>query len=283
MNQLSFDRFGAGPPLVLLHGLGMSRRVWDPVVPELAEHFEVIAVDLPGFGDSAPLPAEVDPTPAALAAAIADLLCELGISEPHIVGNSLGGWVALELAAVCPASSLALLSPAGLWRDHTPIYARVSLRASRWLARHAGGLLCRLVRYRAARVLILGQTHGRPARMTPEQARTTIRALGRCPGFDATLSATTHRHYRAGSPVDAPITVAFGSRDLILLRRQSRHVDQLPTHAQAEELPGCGHVPMFDDPNAVVALIKRANVAVTTSSRVLRSVGGARSPGCASW
>jgi pimeloyl-ACP methyl ester carboxylesterase len=163
--------------------------------------------------------------------------------------------VALELAAVRPVASMALLSPAGLWRDHTPVYDRVTLRLSRWLARHAEGLLCRMVRYRAARILILGQTHGRPTRMTAEQARTTIRALGRCPGFDATLRATIHRHYRAGAVVDAPITVAFGSRDLVLLRRQSRHVEQLPPHAQSQELPGCGHVPMFDDPSAVTSLI----------------------------
>jgi pimeloyl-ACP methyl ester carboxylesterase len=254
MSQLAFDRLGAGPPLVLLHGLGMSRRAWDPVVTALAEHFDVIAVDLPGFGSSAVLPAPTVPTPAALAATVADLLDGLGIRTPHVVGNSLGGWVALELAGIRPVASLTLLSPAGLWRDHTPMYARVSLRASRWLAHHAGGLLCMLVRYRVGRILILGQTHGRPTRLTATQARATIRELGRCAGFDATLRATTKTRYRASSVLDAPITVAFGSRDLILLRRQSRHLDQLPAHTQLAELPGCGHIPMNDDPDAVIAL-----------------------------
>jgi pimeloyl-ACP methyl ester carboxylesterase len=267
MTQLAFDRLGVGPPLVLLHGLGMSRRAWDPVVAALAEHFDVIAVDLPAFGDSAPLPAGVEPAPAALAATVDDLLDDLGISDPHIVGNSLGGWVALELAELRPVASLTLLSPAGLWRDRTPIYDRATLRASRWLARHAGGLLCRLVRFRAARVLILGQTHGRPMHMTAEHARTTIRALGRCPGFDATLRATTHRSYRAGSALDAPITVAFGSRDLVLLRRQSRHLDQLPPETQVRDLPGCGHVPMSDDPNSVVALITATAARVNEGAR----------------
>jgi pimeloyl-ACP methyl ester carboxylesterase len=153
-------------------------------------------------------------------------------------------------------ASLTLISPAGLWRDRTPIYARVSLQASRWLARRAGRLLCSLVRYRVARLLILGQTHGRPMRMTVERARTTIRALGLCPGFDATLRATTPRRYRSTSGLDAPVTIAFGSRDLVLLKRQSRHLDQLPPTTQVRELPGCGHVPMSDDPDAVVALIR---------------------------
>jgi pimeloyl-ACP methyl ester carboxylesterase len=266
MSQLVFDRLGTGPPLVLLHGLGLSRRSWDPVLPALAERFDLIAVDLPGFGDSAPLPAHAEPTPAALAAAVAELLDDLGIGDPHLVGNSLGGWLALELAEIRPAASLTLLSPAGLWRNRTPRYDRVTLRASRLLARHAGGLLCRLVGFRAARVLVLGQSHGRPTRMTAKQARTTIQALGRCAGFDATLAATKDRHYRATSALDMPISVAFGSRDLVLLRRQSRHLDQLPRHAVLRELPGCGHVPMFDDPSAVAALIKAAARAHVGSS-----------------
>jgi pimeloyl-ACP methyl ester carboxylesterase len=266
MTQLAFDRLGAGQPLVLLHGLGLSRRSWDPVVTALAQRFDVIAVDLPGFGDSAPLPAEVEPTPAALAAAVDRLLDGLGINRPHVVGNSLGGWVALELAGIRPVASLTLLSPAGLWRDRTPMYARASLLASRWLAHHLGGLLSWLARYRAARVLIHGQTHGKPTQLTADQARTTIRELGQCPGFNATLAATRRRRYEAGSAVDAPVTLAFGSRDLILLQRQSRHIDQLPPGTQVQELRGCGHVPMSDDPNAVVALIT-ATVAMTAESK----------------
>ena len=56
MATLAYTRSGAGTPLVLLHALGLSRRIWDPVIPALSEQFDVLAVDLPGFGDSAPLP-----------------------------------------------------------------------------------------------------------------------------------------------------------------------------------------------------------------------------------
>jgi pimeloyl-ACP methyl ester carboxylesterase len=101
MPSLAFTRSGSGAPLVLLHGIGMSRQVWDPVVPALARHFDVIAVDLPGFGESAP--AQAEPLPATLAAAVAGLLDEIGVTTPHLAGNSLGGWVALELAAIRPA------------------------------------------------------------------------------------------------------------------------------------------------------------------------------------
>ena len=261
MPPLAMTRSGTGTPLVLLHGLGASRRSWDPVLPALATRFHVIAVDLPGFGDSAPLPGPGEVPPAVLAQHVADLLDELGVSTPHVVGNSLGGWVALELASRRPVASLTLLSPAGLWPRNTPLYDRISLRASRWLARHATGLLCRLVASRLGRTLVLGQTHGHPMRLSAEYARAAVTELGRCPGFEAALAGTLKRHFVATAPIgtapiSAPVTVAFGSRDL-LLRPGSRQLGQLPPQTRSAELPGCGHLPMADDPAAVAALIVR--------------------------
>jgi pimeloyl-ACP methyl ester carboxylesterase len=257
MPPLAVTRSGTGAPLVLLHGLGSSRRAWDPVLPALAARFDVIAVDMPGFGDSAPLYGQAEVPPARLAESVADLLDDLGVTAPHLAGNSLGGWVALELAGRRPVASLTLLSPAGLWRRNAPRYARVSLRASRWLARHAARPLSYLVRFRLGRVLALGQTHGRPTRLTPRYARETIAAMGTCPGFEATLAATARQGYRATAPITAPVKLAFGSRDVLLLRGQSRHLDQLPPGIQAETLPRCGHVPMADDPGAVAELVTR--------------------------
>lgn len=258
MSQLAYTRLGAGAPLVLLHGIGLSRRSWDPVLASLAEHFDVIAVDLPGHGDSEPLPPEVEPQPAALAAAVQHLLDELGVVTPHVAGNSLGGWVALELARITPVASLTLLSPAGLWRRNTPAYCRASLRVSRWLARHASGALTRLVRFRAGRVLALGHIHGRAAQVTSEYALAEIQDMGTSSGFDAVLAATATRRWTTDdSATRAPVTVAFGSRDLLLLPHQSRHVDQLPPGTHLDTLPACGHIPMADDPGAVVALLSR--------------------------
>jgi len=128
VNATGYSRSGHGEPLVLLHGLGSSRAAWDAIVPALAERFDVIAVDLPGFGTSALLPAGSEPSPAGLAMAVAALLNDLGIDRPHLAGNSLGGWVAMELAKTRPVRSVTLLSPAGLWRGGTPMYCIVSLR-----------------------------------------------------------------------------------------------------------------------------------------------------------
>jgi pimeloyl-ACP methyl ester carboxylesterase len=263
MTSLAYQRSGTGEPLVLLHALGSSRQAWDPVVPALARQFDVVAVDLPGFGESPPLTGE--PSPAALATAVAGLLDELGLTAPHVAGNSLGGWVTIELARQRRLASVTLLSPAGLWPGNTPRYCRVTLRASRWLARHATGLLCGLVRFRAGRVLILGQTHGRPARLTAGYAQAAVRTLGGCPGFDAALQATLHRRILITEPVGAPVTVAIGDRDRLLLPRQARHIEQLPPGTHTGDLPGCGHLPMADDPVAVTALIIRSATRATAA------------------
>ena len=261
MSATRYSRSGHGEPLVLLHGLGSSRAAWEVIVPALAQRFDVIAVDLPGFGASAPLPPSIEPSPAELATAVAGMLNDLGIDRPHLAGNSLGGWVAMELAKTRPVRSVTLLSPAGLWRAGTPLYCMVSLRLSRWLAAHAGPALSRIVATRPGRVVVLGQMLGHPARLPAAQARSAVQALGTCPGFDATLKATARRRLRGAQQITAPVTVAFGSRDLVLLRHQSRNLGELPPGTRSAALPGCGHLPMTDDPARVTDLI------ITTASR----------------
>ncbi len=261
--DIAYTRAGTGAPLLLLHALGADRGSWEPVLPRLVKRFDVIAVDLPGFGDSPVL--DVEPSPAALARAVAQFLDGIGVVSPQVVGNSLGGWVALELAALRPVASLTLLSPAGLWPGGAPRYNRISLRATRWLATRAGRLLSRLVGFWPVRVLVLGQTHGRPGRASPAYARAAIRAMGSCSGFDATFAATLPRHYTARAPLNAPVTVAFGTRDRLLLPG-SRRLEELPAGTRVVRLPGCGHLPMLDDPEAVATLITASAGNLVTGS-----------------
>ncbi|HVV90659.1 MAG TPA: alpha/beta fold hydrolase, partial [Solirubrobacterales bacterium] len=77
-------------PLLLVHGLGGNAGVWDPVVPLLAPERDVLVLELPGFGTAPPLPADVEPTAAALAVALRDGLAARGIERAHVAGNSLG-------------------------------------------------------------------------------------------------------------------------------------------------------------------------------------------------
>ena len=276
MTTLTFTRYGTGAPLLLLHGIGSSRHAWEPVMATLAEQFEVIVVDLPGFGSTPSLPAGIEPSPAALAESVAGFLDEFGVTNPHVAGNSLGGWVALELSRIAPVASLTLLSPAGLWRSETPLYCRFSLRASRWLAEHATGLLSQLVKFRLGRLLVLGQTHGRPAQLTPEYARAVIRTMATAPGFRAALKATAKRHY-VGPSARVPTTIAFGSRDWLLRKRQSRRLDALPPDTRVAALPRCGHVPMADDPIAVAEVITSSTHRYRLGSEPICSVRAVRS------
>src|SRR6516162_11880095 len=111
--NLNYHRAGSGPPLVLIHGIGSRWQVWDPVLPLLEAHREVIALDLPGFGDS-PMPAPgTPPGVASLTRLVSEFLDGLGLDRPHVAGNSLGGWVSLELAKQGRVRTATGLSPAG--------------------------------------------------------------------------------------------------------------------------------------------------------------------------
>ena len=112
--SLALDRGGTGPPLVLVHGLGLDRRCWSPVREALQQHHDVVAVDLPGFGKSRALPTGDTPTPTRLADVLEHDIDRLGLAAPAVIGNSLGGWVALELARRGRASCVVAIAPSGL-------------------------------------------------------------------------------------------------------------------------------------------------------------------------
>lgn len=104
--ELNYQRSGSGAPLVLIHGIGGELCVWEPVLERLEAERNVIAIDLPGFGRSEALAEQITPTPQRLAMTVATFLDDLGIGTAHIAGNSLGGWVALELALTSRARSV---------------------------------------------------------------------------------------------------------------------------------------------------------------------------------
>jgi pimeloyl-ACP methyl ester carboxylesterase len=113
--SLAFERRGDGPPVALLHGIGHDRHAWDPVTGLLTPHRDLVLVDLPGHGAS-PLRDGVLGV-AELTASVEHLLSELGLERPVVVGNSLGGAIALELARRGRARAVVALSPIGFWSD----------------------------------------------------------------------------------------------------------------------------------------------------------------------
>ncbi|MDQ1635715.1 MAG: hypothetical protein QOJ32_2524 [Frankiaceae bacterium] len=264
MSTLEFDRLGAGDPLVLVHGIGDSRAAWTTVVKPLAESFEVYAVDLPGFGVSPTLEDGRTPSPRALAAAVVTWMDEQELPTAHIVGSSLGGWVALELAALGRARTVLGLSPAGFSSDADARRARVMLEMARATAERlapAGRGMSprtkRLFGLAAVRTLTHSSMVAKPWRWPAEDAAAAMAALAAATGWDGTLAAVHGQRFAppAGG-IDVPVTLAWGAKDMLLPPRQRLRVHEVLPDARIGLLAGCGHLPMWDDPDLVVRAIR---------------------------
>ncbi|WP_328832856.1 alpha/beta fold hydrolase [Streptomyces sp. NBC_00252] len=252
---VSYARVGRGEPLLLLHGIGHHRQAWDPVVDILATERDVIAVDLPGFGASPALPEGLSydlPTTAAVFGAF----CEaLELDRPHVAGNSLGGLMALELAREKLVRSVTALSPAGFWSQAERRYAFGVLLTMRQIARRMPlPLVEKLARTAAGRTALTSTIYARPGRRSPEAVVAETLALVNAPGFDDTLRAGTSVRFTDDLP-GIPVTVAWGTQDRLLLRRQGVRAKRLMPRSRLVRLPGCGHCPMNDDPALVARVI----------------------------
>jgi pimeloyl-ACP methyl ester carboxylesterase len=253
--SLNREGRGAGPPLVLIHGIGSEWPTWEPVLDRLAGQREVIALDLPGFGASAPLPSGVSPTIEALTDSVMQLLEQIEISRPHLGGNSMGGWIALELARRGVAASATALSPAGFWNRREAAYCRASLRFAVRVARAVDPVAERLTAPSAIRTVLFAQMVARPWRIPAPEAAGALRALARSPAFDATLELMTSGHFTGGAEIGIPVTIGWGDRDRLLVPRQARRAARAIPRARLVTLEGCGHVPMSDDPERVAEVL----------------------------
>ncbi|WP_344382240.1 alpha/beta fold hydrolase [Streptomyces thermolineatus] len=251
-----YERQGSGEPVVLLHGIGHHRQAWDPVVPLLAAEREVIALDLPGFGDSpSPGPGAPHDLPTAVAQ-LGAVFDALGLERPHVAGNSLGGLIALRLAQAGLVRSVTALAPAGFWTEAERRYAYALLNAMRLGARSLPETAVeRLARSAAGRAALTSVIYARPGRRSPGAVVAETRALREARAFGATLAAGRSPGLFSGGIEGVPVTVAWGTHDRILLRRQGVRAKQALPGARLVRLPGCGHVPMNDDPQLVARVI----------------------------
>jgi pimeloyl-ACP methyl ester carboxylesterase len=252
---LAFDTFGSGPPLVLLHGLGSHRGAWSPLIPHLVSHRQVITVDLPGEGCSAPLPSDVPYTVDAITCTIGGFIRELRLERPHVVGNSLGGAIGLELARRGVAGAVTAISPIGFWSSLGANYGVLALRCLRGLSRLLRPVAPRLLPSTIGRSILFTPVAGRPWRITPADAAQAYAAFLSAPAFDATLPHTRRYRFRNGHELKVPTTIVWGRRDLLLPVWQMRRARRLLPQARFIVLSGCGHVPLSDDPMRLAELI----------------------------
>jgi pimeloyl-ACP methyl ester carboxylesterase len=252
--RLHHVRRGSGEPLLLVHGIGDTNLMWSHVLGRLARAHEIFAVDAPGFGGSAPL--DGPPTVGRLAVACADFMREQGHDRFHVAGNSMGGAIALELAHMGSARSATALSPAGFDEGLERTYTTVSLHLTRAMCSALSPIAGTLTRRPLMRRVLAGQMVRHGERYSPEDLAVTIRGTAAAPSFGAMVRGLAEHRIGAALTFTCPVTVAWGSHDLLLLSRpqSARARERLP-QARHVTLHGCGHIPTWDDPEQVARVI----------------------------
>ena len=259
-NGLVASVSGHGEPLLLIHGLGSSRGTWRTIIDQLSANYETIAVDLIGHGDSD----WPKPPPKAMSAydhavTLEPLIKEFGGGDMHVVGSSMGGWVALELAANGRAKSVTTFCPAGL--EYEPWVTRSDLLVFRKrladlfgpVMPPAVGLVSRIPYLRD---LLIGDATANfdtlDKNVLPEHAVAMRRAAGFYASHDGMLNVLFNRSDEIEPEV--PVSIVWGLQD-DLLRPERQRRAAAPPHAKWIVLDQCAHVPMWDQPERSIQII----------------------------
>ncbi|WP_158607671.1 alpha/beta fold hydrolase [Flexivirga caeni] len=253
MTTIDYARAGSGDPLVLIHGIGHQRSAWGETFELLAQDFDVIALDLPGFGKS---PAPAPPYSYRMDSYVEqleDFFDHLGLDRPHVAGNSLGGMFALELAARGSVRTATAISPAGFWGPLGLVNAVANLSLMK-ASSHAPRRVVRLFSDKAAlRKASLRALYVHPENVPGAVAYDDALNLRTSPGFFPVAWHATRSRFRHQPLV--PVTIAWGTKDRLLLPSQAATARaELPMVSHLT-LPDCGHVPMIDNPELVAGAI----------------------------
>jgi pimeloyl-ACP methyl ester carboxylesterase len=246
----------------MLHGLGMSRRSWDPLLEEMTKRYSVLTPDLPGFGLSPALQGtpSVDP----LTDAVAAWLRAAGIDKAHVVGNSLGGAIAIELGRRGLARSVTALSPIGFWNQVELAYGMAVVASSYAVATTLPAFATVLAKREDIRPLFFSFYFAQSDRLFVEYAQSLLDDMLRSQSMLPTLNACSS--YRVPQQrTERPTTIAFGADDRLLIGSQDRRArDVIPT-ARHVLLAKCGHVCMGDDADLVIATIEHTIAAARST------------------
>ena len=241
-------------PLVFLHGIGASRKNFGRLLPGLEKRFEIHSIDLPGHGDAPSM--SVRPTVAAITDAVERSMDEAGLGRAHVVGDSLGGRIALELAQRRRALSVVAIAPPGMGLPPERLHQAVVLGGSRLFARLARPVLPLVAKSRAARTLLLPTLQTLPWRSTEEDVLSLRDGLGRAKEFWRMLAWAVVLEVPTGfEEVDCPVTLVQGLLDVIAIGQTPRFLLVVPG-SRFRLLPWAGHAPMSDLPEEIVRIIE---------------------------
>jgi len=251
-SEVEYVDIGAGPAMVFVHGLGGAWQNWLENLPFFAGGHRCVAMDLPGFGASGPVEGEVSIE--RYARAVKALLDELGVERAVVVGNSMGGFIALELAIRFPelAERLVLVSAAVFWQEYRRARPLVALATAtettvgRALV-EATPLLARRSRLRSATLGFGGIRF--PHLLSDELQRELVLSARRTPGFLPALRALASYSLRDElEGVRCPTLVAWGDEDALVGVRHARELERLIPDARASVYPRTGHVVQLERP-----------------------------------
>jgi pimeloyl-ACP methyl ester carboxylesterase len=251
-------RGGWGSPLVCLHGFADTWRTWELVLPALERHHDVLAPTLLGHAGGPPLTGEL--TDHAVADAVARAMDAAGFATAHIVGNSLGGYVALQLAARGRARTVVALAPAGGWAEGDESFKQLlsfqltMQEQAKAAAPHADAIAASSAGRRRATQLLTTNFEHIPPELIAHQTVGVATCTGARPMIEYGL--------RAGWSLDAarvtcPVRVLWGTADKLLPwpSAAARFRDNWLANADWVELVGIGHCPQLDVPLETAELI----------------------------
>jgi pimeloyl-ACP methyl ester carboxylesterase len=250
---------GGGEALVLIHGVGASRRIWDLVLARLAVARRVICIDLPGFGETPPVGEGFD------LAAVADRVAGIaGVPRFDLVGHSLGGAVAVVLATRRPDAvrRLVLVAPAGLAPRPARLAEALGALAEpvAELRRLLGGPFADRA---SARRAMFGMTVHDAARLHPDAARLMIEASADATRMAEGVREAIEADLREALAASAvPLGLVWGESDRIVAFTGLEALRRLRPDAVVETLPRTGHVPQLERPAAFAAVLDRVLAAL---------------------
>ena len=264
---LAATRVGSGAPLLLLHGIGSARSDWAAVVPHLAPDFDVIVLDLPGHGASPPVGGR--PTVGALTSAVEAYLDAQGLSTVHVLGNSLGGRLGLELARRGRARSVVAVAPSGTSVLPERLYQLTGIATARLVARGLRPALPALARSRAARTLLLAGLRAKPWRAGERELLALQQGFGSSPDFWQQLVWALLLDVPLGvREIRVPVTLAQGVLDPVAPMQTPRFAAMIPGSTFAF-LPWAGHAPHSDQPALLARLVRQTAAAGDRTGTVL--------------
>lgn len=260
---LSHDRVGHGEPVLLLHGFGSTHDDFAALVPALAEDFEVWSMDLPGHGSSPMI--DAIPTVAALTAAVIADLDAHGLDRVHVLGNSLGARIAIELAREGRALSVVAISPSGLGLPAERAYQGMLMITSRVLNVARLPMIDALSETALGRTALLAGMRSLPWQASPVEARIVKGGFGQQRGFWPMLWHSLIADVPTQlNRINCPVILAQGTLDIVGSGQTPRYIPFI-RDADFVLLPGGGHAPMSDNPTLILELV---HLAATRSSTV---------------